>query len=86
MMAWQERLLLEKDALSEKIVKLNDFLISEAYIDIDSINRLLIETQLDYMIGYHNILHKRIEIYLNATTPFELNISNKGGHDQQCTA
>lgn len=86
MMAWQERLLLEKDALSEKIVKLNDFLISEAYIDIDSINRLLIETQLDYMIGYRNILHKRIEIYLNTTTPLELNSSNKGGHDQQYIA
>lgn len=83
MTEWQERLLLEKEALSEKIIKLSDFLMSDAYMDIGSINRLLLETQLDYMTGYYNILHKRIEIYINTTTPLELRHSNKGNKAAQ---
>ena len=83
---WQERLMFEQKELSEKIIKLSDFLMSETYRDLGSLERVLLETQLDYMTGYHNILNKRIGIYVNTFSPLEFSHSNKGGKANQYSA
>mgnify|MGYP001497720763 CR=1 FL=1 len=60
MQAYQERVVLEKKELDEKIGKLSPFIGSEKFLSVkeDEANRL--RNQLSIMIDYSNILGERI--------------------------
>jgi hypothetical protein len=60
MEAYQERVVLEKNELDEKISKLSTFISSEKFSSVkeDEVNRL--RNQLSIMIDYSNILGERI--------------------------
>lgn len=60
MSTFQERLSQEFDDLEEKITKLNNFIESDRFCDLDLTSQLLLETQLNTMRAYSNILDLRI--------------------------
>lgn len=58
---FKTRLIIEKNDLTEKIVKLSAFLTSEGAKKIDDMQMELLEIQLHAMITYQNILTMRIK-------------------------
>jgi hypothetical protein len=57
---WLQRLQAEIDALQEKITLLEAFLHSPAYQTLDLVQQTLLDTQLNIMDSYANILAARI--------------------------
>ena len=58
----KERLLKEAQDLAVKVNKLNDFMRTQAFIDLDRENKDLLYTQSRLMNEYLQILGKRLEI------------------------
>ena len=60
MEAFVERLIAEKDELSGRLSKLNEFMSDMKFLDLDSTNQLLLIDQQYHMTQYLEILKKRI--------------------------
>lgn len=58
---WQQRLIEERDQLSERIGKLTVFMSSQAYRDIDQRDQFLLSQQFLAMSKYRAILNDRID-------------------------
>lgn len=56
------RLTDEKNQLDEKILKLDDFIKSNVFNDVDGVQRTLLKIQLSAMITYSQILDERLSI------------------------
>ena len=60
-MSWLDRLILEANQLSEKIIKLNEFLDSpEACKKLSTEYKKILQAQLETMVAYHGILDLRL--------------------------
>jgi len=57
---FKSRLSIEKSELDEKIAKLSDFVVGEAFKSIDPKQQDLLQTQLPVMQRYSDILTERI--------------------------
>ncbi len=60
---WQQRVLVEKQELCEKIKKLGAFLVTEDFEAADPDERERLTRQLDAMVTYRNILSERIAVW-----------------------
>jgi hypothetical protein len=60
MEAYQERVVLEKKELDEKISKLSPFISSEKFLSVEQNEADRLRNQLSVMIDYSNILGERI--------------------------
>ena len=61
---FKERLVAERDELDDKLAKLEAFIGSSRFEDLDERNRKLLATQCDAMRQYSTILNVRISILL----------------------
>lgn len=62
MEAWQNRVIEEKTALDEKLVKLRAFIDTEGFFErVEAEDRTLLYNQVASMQSYSNTLEKRIE-------------------------
>jgi hypothetical protein len=61
MEAWQQRIIDEYDQLKERTNKLEAFRADELWDELDLVDQTLMESQYLFMVGYGNILEKRIE-------------------------
>ena len=57
---WQDRLTAEATELSSRIEELEEFITSDAFSELDDIDRKLLVRQRDLMVNYHRILGQRI--------------------------
>ena len=60
MQPYQERIVNERDELGIRIDKLQKFQVTQAYIDLNHVDRNLLQQQKMAMIEYHDILNQRI--------------------------
>ena len=63
MLPHQERVVLEKQELDNKIDKLYVFIKSEKYKELDLIDQQLLATQFSLMLSYSATLSRRIETF-----------------------
>jgi len=56
----QQRVIDEEKELSDRIVKLQDFLLGKVYFTLPSDERARLREQTVHMIGYRNVLRERI--------------------------
>lgn len=61
MQEYQQRVVDEKIALEEKLVKLSAFLLSEIFLTLDNEDRFLLSRQKEVMSDYLDILVARIK-------------------------
>lgn len=61
---FKKRLVVERDELDDKIAKLEAFIGSPRFENLDERNRKLLVSQCDVMRQYSNILNVRISILL----------------------
>lgn len=61
MQDWQLRVIEEYEQLKERTEKLDVYHASDSWKELDIINQALLESQYLFMVGYGNILEKRIE-------------------------
>lgn len=61
---FKKRLVVERDELEDKIAKLEAFIGSTRFEDLDERNRKLLVSQCDVMRQYSTILNVRISILL----------------------
>ena len=61
MSTFKERLIIENQELDEKILKLANFINSEAFKDIDHVQMSLLNIQVQAMVTYQKCLFERIE-------------------------
>lgn len=61
MQEWQQRVIEEYDELKGRTDKLEIFRNGDSWDNLDIIDQTLLENQYLFMIGYGNILEKRIE-------------------------
>lgn len=59
----QQRVVEEKIVLDDKISKLSDFMHTDIYAGLDSVNQGLLMMQLEQMQSYSNTLERRIELF-----------------------
>lgn len=64
--SYQQRVVIEKGELEEKIEKLSKFLPSATFKSLPEIDQVLLRRQLAYMEGYSRILSKRINRFNEA--------------------
>lgn len=57
---FQLRVLSEKQELDVKLVKLNNFIVSESFLSLSEINKELLKKQANIMLQYSNVLFERI--------------------------
>ena len=57
----QQRVIVELDELKEKLIALGDFLSTEMFKSLDSIDKELLTNQYYIMADYADILQERIE-------------------------
>lgn len=67
LLPYQERVVIEKQELDDKIDKLEAFLRSENYQGVDLLNQQLMMQQLGIMLAYSSILSRRIETFQQTT-------------------
>jgi hypothetical protein len=60
METFKERLIVEKEQLDEKLIKLKNFIIGPAFVDIESVQRSLLIIQMHAMETYSHCLDERI--------------------------
>ena len=63
---WKERLLIENRELTQRLMRLAEYIDSDNFQTLDELNRSYLELQKSAMEQYKNILQKRID--LNITT------------------
>lgn len=63
---WKEELLIENRDLTQRLIKLTNYMESDSFTSLDELNRSYIEIQKSAMEQYKNILQKRVD--LNVTT------------------
>ena len=63
LLPYQERVVIEKQELDDKIDKLEAFLRSENYQAVDLLNQQLMMQQLGIMLANSSILSRRIETF-----------------------
>lgn len=63
---WKEELLIENRDLTQRLIKLTNYMESDSFASLDELNRSYIEIQKSAMEQYKNILQKRVD--LNVTT------------------
>jgi len=61
MQDWQQRLVEEYEQLKGRTEKLEAFRHADGWAELDIIDQTLLENQYLFMVGYGNILEKRIE-------------------------
>jgi hypothetical protein len=61
MQDWQQRLIEEYEQLKGRTEKLDAYRASDSWQELDIIDQTLLENQYLFMVGYGNILEKRIE-------------------------
>lgn len=61
---FKKRLLIEKEELDDKRIKLRNFLQTEKFNSLDIKNRNLLIKQFKVMTEYSNILKKRIDLII----------------------
>lgn len=59
----KQRVVEEKKALNDKMLKLEEFMKTPKFKDLDIINTSLLETQLKTMYAYSHILYMRLEMW-----------------------
>ena len=59
----EKRVLKERDELEDKLVKLESFLKTDAYLRVEQPQRMLLGRQANIMRTYLNILDQRIEAF-----------------------
>ena len=57
----EQRVVDERDELTDKLTKLGAFFHTEVFEGLPEAERILLVTQEDYMQGYLNTLNRRIE-------------------------
>ena len=62
---FKKRLLIEKEELDDKRIKLRNFLQTDNFNSLDDKNRNLLIKQFKVMTEYSNILKKRIGLIIN---------------------
>lgn len=62
METFKDRLRVEYEELSDKIEKLESFLKSDVYREIEKEQQILLRSQCAVMIQYRDILKKRLEL------------------------
>lgn len=62
---FKKRLLIEKEELDDKRIKLRSFLQTDNFNSLDDKNRNLLIKQFKVMTEYSNILKKRIDLIIN---------------------
>ena len=60
METFKDRLIAEKKELDEKLIKLKNFIIGPAFVDIESVQRSLLIIQMHAMETYSHCLDERI--------------------------
>lgn len=63
MLEHQRRVLEEKNMLSEKIDKLNNYIRTDDFCLLSDTEKILLKRQLKIMCNYLDILHARINIF-----------------------
>lgn len=63
MKPYQERVVIEKSELDEKLSKLNAFFNTGAFTELDSAEQVRLNRQRDYMTSYSQVLGERIEAF-----------------------
>lgn len=63
MQDWQKRVLEEHAELSDKVIKLSDFINSDAFDAVDAENQDLLRQQRAAMVSYMTILSKRVSMF-----------------------
>lgn len=63
---WKEELLIENRDLTQRLIKLTNYMESDSFASLDELNRSYLEIQKSAMEQYKNILQKRVD--LNVTT------------------
>lgn len=63
MKGYQDRVIVEKKELDEKIKKLSNFIFSDKFDEVSERERPLIRNQFYVMLSYSETLVKRIEIF-----------------------
>lgn len=58
---FKSRLIEEQRQLEEKLDKLDDFILSDKFADIDDVHRALLSVQATAMNAYNQCLRERIE-------------------------
>ena len=61
MQDYQKRVIEEKNVLDGKIERLKAFFSSDIYLSLREENQQLFQEQLEFMVGYTDILAKRIQ-------------------------
>lgn len=57
----EQRVVEEQTSLQEKLVKLDDFMTTQTFTDLEAEDRKLLILQREYMANYNEILFARIE-------------------------
>jgi len=60
---WKQRVIQEKEDLYKRRDKLNDFILTQTYMDLDPRNQSLLNKQLLTMNSYIHILTERIMLF-----------------------
>ena len=63
MEAFVERMIVEKDELQDKVMKLENFVNGEKFKDLKGLEQVYLKEQLRFMRGYLSILRQRINFY-----------------------
>lgn len=58
----RDRLNFELSELNDKVVKLTEFMHTDKFSELDSINQGLLMVQLEFMRGYMKTLERRLEV------------------------
>jgi len=85
MLDWQQRVIEEHDALSEKILKLVNFVYEDSFSKLSEIDQSLLRAQLAAMSNYSTILEMRMLFFTGKeetdATGSEINEEGEGGPD-----
>ena len=65
--AYQKRVIEEKEQLDIKISKLDVFIGSDKFRELEIVEKTLLEIQIERMERYSNILSQRIKLFKNKT-------------------
>ena len=63
MEAFVERMIVEKDELQDKVIKLENFVTGEKFKELKGLEQIYLKEQLKFMKGYLSVLRQRINFY-----------------------
>lgn len=63
MEAFIERMIVEKNELQDKVMKLENFVTGEKFKELKGLEQVYLKEQLKFMKGYLSVLRQRINFY-----------------------